>query len=108
MGGIEMARRGHGEGSISRRKDGRYQAAITLENHKRKYFYGKTRKEVQDKLNAALLEQKQGTLATGPQQTLKAYLEQWLEQVCKLTRRPNTYRAYRSAINCHLIPALGY
>ena len=41
-----MGRRGHGEGSISRRKDGRYQAALTLENHKRKYFYGKTRKEV--------------------------------------------------------------
>jgi integrase len=54
-----MGRRGHGEGSISLRKDGRYQAAITLDNHKRKYFYGKTRKEVQDKLNRALYEQKQ-------------------------------------------------
>ena len=80
-----MGRRGHGEGSISLRKDGRYQAAITLENHKRKYFYGETRKEVQDKLNKALYEQKQGTLVTGPQQTLKAHLERWLEQVCKLT-----------------------
>ena len=46
-----MGRRGHGEGSISLRKDGRYQAAITLDHHKRKYYYGKTRKEVQDKLN---------------------------------------------------------
>ena len=89
-----MGRRGHGEGSITRRKDGRYQAAITLENHKRKFFYGKTRKEVQGKLNKALYEQKQGTLATGPQQLLKDYLERWLEQVCKLTMRPNTYRQY--------------
>src|SRR6266567_2316720 len=103
-----MGRRGHGEGSITRRKDGRYQAAITLENHERKYFYGKTRKEVQEKLNKALYEQKQGTLVTGPQQTLKAHLERWLEQVCKLTMRPNTYKNYRSAINCHLIPALGH
>src|SRR6266568_9286810 len=101
-----MGRRGHGEGSITRRKDGRYQAAITLENHERKYFYGKTRKEVQDKLNRALYEQKQGTLATGPQQTLKAHLERWLEQVCKLTMRPNTYKSYRSAIHHHLVPAL--
>ena len=61
-----MANRGHGEGSIYQRKDGRWTAAITLENHKRKTFYGKTRKEVQDKLKVALHEQQQGTLATGP------------------------------------------
>src|SRR5256886_10712597 len=103
-----MGRRGHGEGSISRRKDGRYQAALTLENHKRKYFYGKTRKEVQDKLNRALYEQKQGALVTGPDQTLKAHLERWLEQVCRLTMRPNTYKSYRYAIHHHLIPALGH
>src|SRR6266702_6012538 len=103
-----MGRRGHGEGSIARRKDGRYQAAITLENHERKYFYGKSRKEVQDKLNKALYEQKQGTLATGPQQTLKVYLERWVEQVCKLTVKPNTYKGYRSAVYRHLIPSLGH
>src|SRR5437660_11466470 len=101
-----MGRRGHGEGSITQRKDGRYQAAITLENHKGKYFYGKTRKEVQEKLNKSLYEQKQGVLATGPQQTLKVYLERWLEQVVKLTTRPNTYNSYRTAMNCHLIPSL--
>lgn len=103
-----MARRGHGEGSISLRKDGRYQAAITLENHKRKTFYGKTRKEVQDKLNKALYEQKQGILTTGPQQLLKDYLERWLEQVCKLTMRPNTYNQYHSTVHHHLIPSLGH
>ena len=102
-----MARRGHGEGSIYRRKDGRYAAAITLENRKRKTFYGKTRKEVQDKLNAALHEHKQGTLATGPQQLLKVYLEQWLEQVYKPSVKPNSYKHYRAVIRTHLIPSLG-
>ena len=88
-----MARRGHGEGSIYRRNDGRWTAAFTLENHRRKTFYSKTRKEVQDKLNAALHEQKQGTLATGPQQTLKTFLEKWLEQVCKrlCAKIPNAF-----------------
>jgi len=103
-----MARRGHGEGSIYRRKDGRYAAAITLENRKRKTFYGKTRKEVQDKLNAALHEQKQGMLATGPQQLLKVYLEQWLEQVYKPSVKPNSYKHYRAVIRTHLVPALGH
>ena len=47
-------KRGHGEGSITQRKsDGLWQAALTLEGGKRKYLYGKTRKEVADKLKAA-------------------------------------------------------
>jgi len=54
--------RGHGEGSIYKRKDGRWVASISLEHRKCKYFYGDTRKEVQDKLKAALHEQKQGLL----------------------------------------------
>src|SRR5436305_13993751 len=84
-----MARRGHGEGSIYQRKDGRWVASITLEGLgcKRKMFYGKTRKEVQEKLRVALNEQKQGTLATGPQQTVKQYLEHWLEDVHRPTLR---------------------
>ncbi|HEY6541612.1 MAG TPA: tyrosine-type recombinase/integrase [Ktedonobacteraceae bacterium] len=103
-----MGHRGHGEGSIYQRNDGRWTAAITLDNHRRKTFYGKSRKEVQDKLNKALYEQKQGTLATGPQMTLKTHLERWLEQVCKLTMRASTYKMYRSAINFHWIPSLGH
>ena len=74
-----MARRGHGEGSVYQRKDGRWVASITLEHRKRKYFYGDTRKEVQGQLKVALHEQQQGMLATGPQQTMKVYLENWIE-----------------------------
>src|SRR5258707_14594132 len=102
-----MGRRGHGEGSIYRRKDGRYAAAITLENRKRKTFYGKTRREVQEKLNAALHEQKRGMLAIGPQQLLKTYLENWLEQAYKPTVKLNTYVQYRSVIRHHLVSAFG-
>src|SRR5215469_8952638 len=102
-----MARRGHGEGSIYQRKDGRWAASITLENRKRKTFYGRTRKEVQEKLNAALHEKIQGLLATGPQQSLKLYLDQWLEQVHKPTVKLITYQQYRSVIRKHLVPALG-
>jgi integrase len=77
----KQKQRGHGEGSIYQRKDGRWVASITLENRKRKYFYGETRKEVQEKLKVAFHEQQQGTLATGPKQTVKAYLEHWMEDV---------------------------
>jgi len=50
--------RGHGEGSIYQRSDGRWAASITLGGRKRKTFYGKTRREVQEKLRVALNEQK--------------------------------------------------
>src|SRR5207248_10746155 len=89
-----MARRGHGEGSIYQRKDGRWAASITLEGRKRKTFYGKTRKEVQEQLKIALHEQQQGTLAIGPKQTVKAYLEHWMEDVHKPTIRLSSYRRY--------------
>jgi integrase len=79
-----MRRRGHGEGSIFKRKDGRWAASITLENHKRKTFYGKTKKEVQERLKKAQLEQHQGTFIVRAQQTIAHYLNDWLE-VHKLT-----------------------
>jgi integrase len=105
-----MARRGHGEGSIYQRKDGRWVASITLEGsgRKRKMFYGKTRKEVQEKLRVALNEQKQGILATGPQQKLKDYLEHWLEVVHRPTIREGTYEGYRRILDKHILPTLGH
>lgn len=72
-------RRGHGDGSVTQRKDGRWQAYITLEDHSRKYFYGKTKKEVVDKLQKGQREKHQGTLVTTPDQRLEVYLIQWLE-----------------------------
>ena len=101
-----MARRGHGEGSIYQRKDGRWVANIMLENRKRKYIYGKTRKEVQEKLKVALRELEQGTLVTGPQQTVAQYLHEWL-MVHKQVIRPRSYERYEAIIRLHLVPMLG-
>ncbi len=99
--------RGHGEGSIFQRKDGRWVAQITLEDGRRKLLYGRTRKEVHDKLQKALYEQKQGTLLTGPQQTTRQYLEHWLEDVHKSSIRISTYARYRNLLDLHILPGLG-
>jgi len=100
-------RRGHGEGSIYQRKDGRWVASLSLENRQRKYFYGETRREVQEKLKVALREQQQGTLVTASQQTVKQFLERWVESY-KPTVRLRTYVQARSVVYRHLIPALGH
>src|SRR4051812_26330572 len=100
--------RGRGEGSVYPRKDGRWAASITLEDGRRKTFYGKTRKEVVEKLDKARYEQKQGMLSTGPQQKLKAYLEQWLEEVHKPSIRLTTYIEHRRLLYKHILPSLGH
>lgn len=101
-------RRKHGEGSVYKRKDGRYSGFITLEDHKRKYFYGETEQEVIKKIRVALHELEQGSLSTGPQQTVKQFLEYWLEDVQKAKVRLITYECYRSLIDTHLLPTLGH
>src|SRR6266496_747310 len=83
-------RRGRGEGTVYQRKDGRWVAEITLEDGRRKPLYGKTQAEAIGKRDKALLELKQGILATGPKQRLDSYLERWLEEVCKPTVRLST------------------
>jgi len=102
-----MKRRGHGEGTIYHRQDGRWVASITLDTGKRKTFYGKTRKEVQEKLKIALREQQQGTLITAPQQTVKQFLEDWLENTHKQDIRPRSYERYEQIVRLHIVPQLG-
>ena len=102
-----MRHRGHGEGSIYERSDGRWVANLTIQTGKRKYFYGTTRKEVQEKLRKAQRELELGKLATGPQQTLKNFLEYWL-RIRKPAIKQSTYVSYRECIKNHIIPGLGH
>ncbi len=106
-------RRHHGEGTVFLRKDGRWQANISLgrdETGKRKRLtrYGKTREEAFQELHKALQEQRQGTLIIGPDQTVKQYLEYWLEVVHKPSIRTSTYVKYRGFLKNHLLPAFGH
>lgn len=102
-----MAKRGNGEGSVYKQRNGLWAATMTIEGGKRRYFYGKTRKEAQEKLAAALHEQKQGMLVATPQQTVGQFLTDWLENTHKQSVRPRTYERYEEAIRLHLVPVLG-
>lgn len=101
-----MGRRGHGEGTIYKRTDGRWEGAISLDGRQRKRFYGKTRKEVQEQLTNVLKARQEGLLATGPTQTVAQYLAQWLEDTVKHSVRPRTREAYDLNVR-RLVPHLG-
>lgn len=89
-----MAPRSNGEGTITQRKDGVWAAALWLEDGKRKWFYGKTKREAQAKLNEARLFRQQGKLVAEPSQTVAQYLTNWLNDQVKNSRRPTTYDSY--------------
>ncbi|GCE06155.1 tyrosine-type recombinase/integrase [Dictyobacter aurantiacus] len=98
-----------GGGSVFQRKDGRWEAKLKLEETgKYKSFYASSEKEAYRLLEEARLQQKMGTLATGPQQTLKDFLEYWLEDVEKPRIRISTYINNRVVVYKHLIPGLGH
>jgi len=102
-----MARRTQGEGSAYMRKDGRAAASVMYEG-KRITKYGKTKTEARQKLDAYLDDLKQGRVAIGPKQTVKQYLEHWLENVHRLRIELTTLDRYRTVLRVHLIPAFGH
>ena len=84
-----MAKRGQGEGSISKRPDGTWWARITVGKtpdgkQKRKAFYGKTRKEVQEKLTAALNDLNNGVYIEPSNMKLEQWMSIWLREYKKI------------------------
>jgi integrase len=105
-----VGRRGNGEGSISRRKDGRWEAkytAHTADGPKRRTLYGKTRKEVADKLARALADRASGYTFDTENMTVGEYLDRWLNDSDKGSVRTSTYERHEQIVRLHLNPAIG-
>ena len=111
---VKKTRRGHGEGSITQRKDGRWQGSVLIGydpetgRQKRKYFYGRTRKEVQDKLIKIIPKVQTGTYREPTKITVAEWFTTWLNVYMKPSLRPTTWESYRYQVEGHIIPALGH
>jgi integrase-like protein len=105
-----MARRGNGEGTITRRKDGRWEARYyvqTVNGAKRKVLYGKTRAEARDKLAKALSDRIDGIVYDDENMTLGEYLDVWLKGSVFGSVRQSTYDRDTNLVNNHIKPVLG-
>ena len=104
-------RRGHGEGAIYRRTDGRWVASVDLGwdagRRRRKSVYGKTRTDVAARLTKLLAEQQNGRPAVPEALTVGSFLESWLEDAIRPRVRPKTYYSFEQIVRTHLIPGLG-
>ncbi|HUZ86151.1 MAG TPA: tyrosine-type recombinase/integrase [Candidatus Baltobacterales bacterium] len=101
-----MPKRGHGEGSITKRADGRWMARILQLNGKRKYFYGTTRAEVQTKLGEAVRARQQGKALPTARLTVEEFFSDWLKAVEPQVRY-RSFLYYKRNITMHANPEIG-
>ncbi len=103
-------KRGNGEGSIYRRKDGRWVGQYTVhtaEGPKYRYIYGKTRAAVAEKLTKAMADRDGGLVFDAGSVTVRAYLDRWLSDSVRDTVRNNTFDNYAYLVRRHIKPTLG-
>jgi integrase len=102
---------GNGEGGITRHKgSGLYMARYTVQTPtgpKRKTLYGKTRREVDEKLTKAKANRDDGLVFDADNLTVGRYLERWLTDSVRDTVKATTYESYERLIRLHLVPTLG-
>ena len=103
---MSARRRGNGEGTILKRADGRWAAAIVVD-YRRKWIYGKTRRDVADRLRKIQGDVAEGRPVIDERLTMAEYLNRWLYEVAKQRTRPMTWRGYEQLVRVHILPSLG-
>lgn len=100
-------RRGNNEGSISKRKDGRWMGRYTVhtaEGPKQRAVYGKMRSEVAEKLTKAMADRDGGLTFDAGNVTVGEYLDRWLTDAVRDTVRQRTYERYEQIARVHIKP----
>src|SRR5512135_1535941 len=91
-------RRGSGEGTVYKRADGSWAAALDLGvvegKRRRRFVYGRTQKEVLDKLALLRRQQTSGARLMPPRLTVGQYLDHWLHTTLPGSVRPSTEANY--------------
>lgn len=104
-------KRANGEGSISRRKDGRWEYAIVapLADGSRKKIrrYAPTRAEADARLTELKRQIQNDTPLPDRTWRLGGYLDYWLESQVRTNRRAATYAQCETIVRIYLKPALG-
>ncbi|MDX2707030.1 site-specific integrase [Streptomyces sp. PA03-6a] len=107
----QRKRNPNGAGTITKRKDGRYQAAVYVlqpdGTRARKFAYGKTWAECDIKRRELLDKVDSGIPVPTRSAKLAEWLPYWLDNVVKPRRKLSTYDKYEAHVRLYLVPRLG-
>lgn len=114
-----MAKRKNGEGTLRKRKDGRwegryYTGEVVNGKRVRKNVLAKTKAECKEKLNKAIAEndKRQRIISrcdflTNPEPTLEEWSRIWFESFCTASVKEYTRNSYQSYFDRYILPNLG-
>ena len=106
-------RRANGEGSIRKRKDGRWEGRYTAgrdpETGKPIYrnVLGRTQAETKAKLKQAIQENTEVDTVRAEQYTVGQWMDVWFENYAKIKVRPSSHQTYKGYIENHIKPNIG-
>ena len=106
-------KRANGEGSIRKRKDGRWEGRYTAghdpETGKPIYrnVLGRTQAEVKEKLKIAIQETQALDQTKVGKYTVGEWMEVWFEDYAKIKVRPSSHQTYKGYIENHIKPNIG-
>lgn len=107
---MNTKRRSRGAGAVYQRADGRWVAAIATKSEdgrrKRSVIYGRTKTEVEDKLDEARRRKKKGVPVVEDASRMEVYLRRWVENDLR-DLEPSTVQSYRTIVEVYLIPHVG-
>ncbi|RSS53250.1 site-specific integrase [Streptomyces sp. WAC01280] len=101
----------NGSGTITKRQDGRYQAAVYVlqpdGTRARKYVYGKTWADCDAKRRALLDKVDNGIPVPTRSMKLAEWLPYWLDNIVKPRRKRTTAAKYEVHVRLYLVPMIG-
>lgn len=107
------SRREKGTGGITRMKDGRYRAYLTITpdpadgSRRRVSAVGRTRTQALDRAKARARDIEAGRTDPKAVPTVGEWLDQWVTDAIEPRRAPNTTRSYRTRIRIDIRPLIG-
>ena len=105
-------RRPSGDGMVRLKKENQWEGRIVV-GHKQngdsifRYAYGKTQKEMMQKLNALKLQYQDADLNEDSNITLSEWLDRWVNELMPGTVRPTTLKGCKLICRCYIKPYLG-
>ncbi len=102
-------RRPSGDGMVRLKKENQWEGRIVV-GHKQngdsifRYAYGKTQKEMIQKLNALKLQYQDANLNEDSNITLSEWLDKWINELMPQAVRPTTLKGFELICRCYIDP----